>query len=60
MIAFWNLLVALPDIIKLLQEIDKAIKDAATDRKVKDDVKTIHEAFAAKDPTKLNALFAGK
>lgn len=51
---------ALPDIIKLLQALQKQADEAETDRKVRDDLKTIHEAFNAKDPAKLNALFNSK
>ena len=54
---FLLLIQSLPDIIKLLGVLDKAAKEAETDRKVKDDVKKIHEAFSAKDPAMLNHIF---
>lgn len=52
-----NFMQALPDLIKLIQVLQKHIDEADVDRKVQDDVKSIHEAFDAKDPAKLNALF---
>jgi hypothetical protein len=53
----WALLKALPEIIALLRAIQNGIESMEADRKVKDDVKTIHEALNANDPTMLNALF---
>lgn len=50
----------LPELITLIRTLEAAAKEAETQRKVVDDVKTIHEAFSAKDPTKLNALFNSK
>lgn len=55
--AIWALLQALPDILKLIQTIQKGIAEANTKRKVADDISAIHEAFAAKDADKLNAIF---
>lgn len=55
--AILNLLKALPDIVKLLQTLQQRIDEAGVDRKVSDDVKTIGDAFNAKDAAKLNALF---
>lgn len=60
MITFWNLIKALPEIIQLLNALQKAVDEAETDRKVKDDLKAIHEAFTTKDAAKLNALFSSK
>jgi hypothetical protein len=51
------LLRALPEIIALLHAVQKGIEEMESDRKVKDDIKTIHEAINANDPAKLNALF---
>lgn len=53
----WLLITALPDLIRLLQAMQKAIDQAAVDRKVKDDLKSLHEAFSAKDAAKINAIF---
>lgn len=53
----WNLLKLLPEIIALFREIEKAAKAAEVERKTKDDLKAIHEAFATNDPTKLNHIF---
>jgi hypothetical protein len=58
---YWELLKALPEILSLLQALQKGIKESqgeeATQRKVKDDLKQISEAFHAKDPEKLRAIF---
>lgn len=58
--AIWQLVLALPQILKLIDEIDKRNKELEIQRKVKDDVKVIHEAFVAKDAKKLNDLFNSK
>lgn len=52
-------LTSLPDLIKLLQAVEKGIKQGEVDRKVKDDLKVLHQAFAEKDGAKLTALFSG-
>lgn len=59
MVTLWELVKALPEIIKLIQAIQKAIAQADADRKVADDIKAIHQAFGAKDATQLNTLFTG-
>lgn len=56
----WLFIQAIPDLIKLLQAIQKGIIEHDTNRKVTDDLKTLHEAFAAKDATKVTALFSGQ
>ncbi len=53
----YNLILALPEIIELLKALQKRIDKADKDRRVADDIKTIHEAFSEKDPAKLNSLF---
>lgn len=50
---------ALPEIIQLLKFLQAKIEQAETDRKVRDDIKSIHQAFAAGDPEKLKHLFSG-
>lgn len=57
MTTFWNFIKALPALLELFKTLDKRIQEAELDRKVVDDVKTIHGAFVDKDPAKLNALF---
>lgn len=57
MATFWAFLRALPELIELVRKIQAAQEEAATKRHVAEDVKTIHEAFDAKDASKLNALF---
>lgn len=57
MTVLWNFLAALPALFKLFATLQARIDEAAVDRKVVDDVKTIHGAFLEKDPEKLKALF---
>lgn len=57
MITIWKLLTLLPEIIQLLRAIEKANQEAQTERKVKDDLKSIHEAFSANDSSKLDHIF---
>lgn len=58
MSTFWALLLSLPDLFKLVKVLELAAKEAETNRKVKDDIKTIHQAFEQKDAQKLNDLFS--
>lgn len=60
MITIWRFFSALPALFKLFAAIEAHIKEAQADRKVVDDIKTIHGAFIEKDPAKLNALFASE
>lgn len=56
--AFWiEFFKALPALIELVKEIQKAQKENEVQKKVSEDVKTIHEAFKTKDADKLNKLF---
>ena len=55
-----TLILSLPELIQLLKALQKQIDEAETDRKVKNDLKTISEAFREKDAAKLNALFNSK
>lgn len=48
---------ALPELLQLVAMLEAGIKQAGVDRKVSDDVKTLHEAFSENNPEKLNALF---
>jgi uncharacterized protein Yka (UPF0111/DUF47 family) len=57
MSAFMTLLKALPEILQLIKALQKAADQAEADRKVKDDIKTIHQAFDANDPELLRRLF---
>lgn len=56
----WTFFSCLPELINLIRALELAAKEAETKRKVKTDVKTIHEAFSSNDPAKLNALFTSK
>jgi hypothetical protein len=51
------LMKSLPEILKLIQALEKSLADGQTNRKVADDIKAIHEAFIAKDSGKLNDIF---
>jgi hypothetical protein len=47
----------LPELIELIKSIQKAIDESETERKVRDDVKAISEAFKSRDATKLRSIF---
>lgn len=53
----WLFIRAIPDLIKLLQALDKLRIERETEGKVTDDLKTLHQAVAAKDASKVTALF---
>lgn len=50
-------LAALPELIKLVRDIQAAIKKEESDRKVKNDIQAIREAYKTGDAEKLNAVF---
>jgi hypothetical protein len=54
---FWLFIQLLPDLLKLIRILKSRLDEAETDRKVKDDIKKIHDAFASGDASKLNELF---
>jgi hypothetical protein len=60
MITLLAFLKCFPEMFALFQTLEAAAKEAETERKVSEDIKTIHGAFSAKDPTKLNALFVSR
>ena len=51
------LIVSLPEILRLIKQIEKIIKEHKTEKKVKDDLKKINEAFEKKDAKLLNDIF---
>lgn len=53
-----TLIRALPEILALLKAIQAGIDKMDADRKVADDIKTIHEALNAENSSKLDALFS--
>lgn len=53
-------LAALPELIKLVRDIQAAIKKEESDRKVKNDVKAIREAYKNQDADAINRLFNPK
>lgn len=57
MSAFVNFLAALPALFKLFQTLEARIEAAGAERKAREDIETIHEAFKKENPDQLNALF---
>lgn len=53
----YTLIIVLPDILKLIENIEKKNKDTQIDRKVKEDVKAINQAFKDKDEKALRDIF---
>lgn len=58
--AFLALLSSLPELLKLIREIQARIKEEQLTGKVKDNVANISEAFKSKDASKLNDIFKSK
>jgi uncharacterized protein YihD (DUF1040 family) len=57
MAAFIALLKSLPEILALIQILQKAAKEAGIEHDLTKDVGTIHSAFASGDVSKLNGMF---
>ena len=55
--AILGLLSALPQILNLIENIQKMNLEADIQRKVKDDVEKINNVFESKDADALNAIF---
>lgn len=53
-----TLLKLLPEILSLIKALELAIAKSEQNRKVKDDLNAINEAFKTGDASKLNHLFA--
>lgn len=51
------LIVAFPEIMKLLKNIQKNLDEQATQKKVKEDLAVINKAFEEKDAKALHDLF---
>ena len=60
MSAWIKILQLLPELIELIKSIQKAIEESDAERRVRDDVKVISEAFKSRDASKLNSLFKSK
>lgn len=58
--AIISLIVALPEILRLIDSISKRIEQDEADRKLKDDLKKIDEAFRNGDAQALNDLFSNR
>ena len=56
LIAFFK---ALPELLKLIENIKRNIEQNAVERKASDDIKKINEAFEKKDPNLLHDVFNG-
>lgn len=54
---FWTLLAALPEILKLIESIQKRIDQGKLENKVHEDLAKISEAFEKQDEEKLKNLF---
>lgn len=51
------LIANLPEILKLLENLDKRNKDMNLDKKVASDLKELNKAFEDKDEKKINEIF---
>ena len=54
-----SLIIALPEIIKLIKNIQKKIEQQRVEKKVKDDLEKINQAFESGDAKLLNDVFNG-
>ena len=54
------LIVALPEILELIERVQKRIETEKLNRKVSDDIKAITKAFEEKDAEKLNEIFVDR
>lgn len=55
--ALYALIIALPEILRLLKEIEKRHQDELKNKKIKEDLKKIEEAFKDRDADKLRDVF---
>ncbi len=55
--ALATLMASLPEILKLIKEIQAQIEAAGVDRKAKDDIAAISKAFKEKDAKALHDIF---
>ena len=55
--AFYALIGALPEVLKLIQILQDAAREEQVQRRLRDDIKTIHQAFSSGDASGLNRLF---
>lgn len=54
---YLKLLALLPQIVKLIEALERAIIEAKTERKVEDDLTALQKAIDAKDPSMVNHIF---
>ena len=55
--ALYALLIALPELIKLIRSVQDVMKEQEVKGKVKDGIKQVHEALAANNAEHLNRIF---
>jgi len=53
----WAFMTALPELIRLIKNIERRVAKVKEDKKVNEDLKAINEAFETKDAAKLNDIF---
>lgn len=56
----WAFLMNLQGLVSLLKQIQVSIEEAQSEKKVKDGIKVINDAFKSKDANALRDLFNGK
>lgn len=54
---FFALIKVLPQILRLLETIERRNKERAVDRKVKEDIEAMNKAFEENDAEALNNIF---
>lgn len=58
--AIYQLIIALPELFKLISAIQKHHEQQEQKRKIKDDLQAIEKAFNEQDPEALNRVFNNK
>jgi len=57
--AILALLTALPEILRLINKLEEQHKKDGVNKRVKDDIKKINDAFASGDSSALDRIFRG-
>ena len=55
--AIYALIISLPEILRLIKELEKRHKEESKNRKIKEDLKEIEQAFKERDADKLRDIF---
>lgn len=53
----WTIISCLPSLIRLINELERLNREAKIDRKLQDDITTIHQAFVTQDAALLASVF---